>query len=94
MAQRRQIRVSRSLEGEGERPATGYGEPEAGAFNAPNVRRDGTGQPLAGLGSLSVTSETLAPCASFVVEGLDLDAGRREAVEKHAAVVLREHPWI
>ncbi len=31
MAQRRQIRVSRSLEGEGERPATGYGEPEAGA---------------------------------------------------------------
>ena len=30
MAQRRQIRVSRSLEGEGERPATGYGEPEAG----------------------------------------------------------------
>jgi hypothetical protein len=30
MAQRRQIRVSRSLEGEGERPAMGYGEPEAG----------------------------------------------------------------
>jgi len=29
--QRRQIRVSRSLEGRGERPATGYGEPEAGA---------------------------------------------------------------
>jgi hypothetical protein len=24
--------VSRSLEGEGERPATGYGEPEAGAL--------------------------------------------------------------
>jgi hypothetical protein len=43
MAQRRQIRVSRSLEGEGERPATGYGEPEAGVPNAPNVRRDGTG---------------------------------------------------
>jgi hypothetical protein len=37
MAQRRQIRVSRSLEGEGERPATGYGEPEAGA---PNLRHD------------------------------------------------------
>jgi hypothetical protein len=32
MAQRRQIRVSRSLEGGGERPATGYGEPEAGAL--------------------------------------------------------------
>jgi hypothetical protein len=31
MAQRRQIRVSRSLEGGGERPAMGYGEPEAGA---------------------------------------------------------------
>jgi cyclic pyranopterin phosphate synthase len=31
MAQRRQIRASRSLEGEGERPARGYGEPEAGA---------------------------------------------------------------
>jgi hypothetical protein len=31
MAQRRQIRVSRSLEGEGERPATGYGELEVGA---------------------------------------------------------------
>jgi hypothetical protein len=31
MAQRRQIRVSRSLEGGGERPATGHGEPEAGA---------------------------------------------------------------
>jgi hypothetical protein len=31
MAQRRQVRVSRSLEGEGERPATGYGGPEAGA---------------------------------------------------------------
>ena len=52
------------------------------------------GQPLAGLGSLSVTSETLAPCASFVVEGLDFDAGRREAVEEYAAVVLGEHPWI
>jgi hypothetical protein len=38
MAQRMQIRVSRSLEGEGERPATGYGEPEAGAPNKPNVR--------------------------------------------------------
>jgi hypothetical protein len=43
MAQRRQIRVSRSLEGGGERPATGYGEPEAGAPIDPNVRRDGTG---------------------------------------------------
>jgi alkylation response protein AidB-like acyl-CoA dehydrogenase len=43
MAQRRQIRVSRSLEGGGERPAMGYGEPEAG------------------LGSLSMASETLAP---------------------------------
>jgi alkylation response protein AidB-like acyl-CoA dehydrogenase len=32
MAQRRQIRVSRSLEGGGERPATGYGEPEAGVL--------------------------------------------------------------
>jgi len=30
MPERRQIRVSRSLEGGGERPATGYGEPEAG----------------------------------------------------------------
>ena len=30
MPERRQVRVSRSLEGEGERPATGYGEPEAG----------------------------------------------------------------
>jgi hypothetical protein len=29
--QRRQIRVSRSLEGGGERPAMGYGEPEADA---------------------------------------------------------------
>jgi hypothetical protein len=45
MAQRRQIRVSRSLEGGGERPATGYGEPEAGAFNAASVRRDGRGDP-------------------------------------------------
>ena len=34
MAQRRQIRVSRSLEGGGERPATGYGEPEAGVLRA------------------------------------------------------------
>jgi len=31
MAQRRQIRERRSLEGGGERPATGYGEPGAGA---------------------------------------------------------------
>jgi hypothetical protein len=30
-AQRRQVRVSRSLEGGGERPARGFGEPEAGA---------------------------------------------------------------
>jgi hypothetical protein len=30
MPERREIRVSRSLEGGGERPATGYGEPEAG----------------------------------------------------------------
>jgi hypothetical protein len=37
MAQRRQIRVSRSLEGGGERPATGYGEPEAGAPNEANL---------------------------------------------------------
>jgi hypothetical protein len=39
MAQRRQIRVSRSLEGEGERPETGYGEPEAGAFNEARVAK-------------------------------------------------------
>ena len=32
MPQRRQVRVSRSLEGGGERPATGYGEPEAGVI--------------------------------------------------------------
>ena len=38
MAQRRQIRVSRSLEGGGERPATGYGEPEAGAADCPMGR--------------------------------------------------------
>ena len=31
MAQRRQVRVSRSLEGGRERPARGFGEPEAGA---------------------------------------------------------------
>jgi len=43
MAQRRQVRVSRSLEGEGERPARGYGEPEAGAPNKPNVEREGLG---------------------------------------------------
>jgi len=38
MAQRRQIRVSRSLEGGGERPATGYGEPEAGAHKLSHDR--------------------------------------------------------
>jgi alkylation response protein AidB-like acyl-CoA dehydrogenase len=32
MAERQSLRVSRSLEGEGERPATGYGEPEAGVL--------------------------------------------------------------
>jgi hypothetical protein len=38
MAQRRQIRESRSLEGGGERPATGYGEPEAGAHHVNRCR--------------------------------------------------------
>jgi hypothetical protein len=38
MAQRRQIRVSRSLEGGGERPATGYGEPEAGGDASSTLR--------------------------------------------------------
>ena len=37
----RQIRVSRSLEGGGERPARGYGESEAGAINATIALGDG-----------------------------------------------------
>ena len=66
MAQRRQVRVSRSLEGGGERPARGFGEPEAGAAESIQDRlkpvlHDGTGQPRAGAGTLVVRSRELGP---------------------------------
>ena len=62
MAQRRQIRVSRSLEGEGERPARGYGEPEAGA--SPKRRASGEtvrGNPEPARSSRDIASGTLVP---------------------------------
>ncbi len=37
MPERRQIRVSRSLEGEGERPATERGQPLTGPLPTPSV---------------------------------------------------------
>jgi hypothetical protein len=46
MAQRRHIRVSRSLEGGGERPARRYGAaPSRGATDAANVQRLDIGSP-------------------------------------------------
>ena len=38
MAQRRQVRVSGGLEARSERPARGYGEPEAGASKGKHDR--------------------------------------------------------